>query len=394
MSVVTDRAEDRLSVQASKQSSEVADILEASTDVIDALSGEWSVVSSCGESAEPFFQPYWFSAYARSFCNDASVVLAVARRENAMIGVLPLQRVRTFLGGVPAHTLRSLSGAHSCRFDLCFADGEKDAAARILWDALRNDRSWQVIEALNVPQNGGFESIMRYAASDGFPIAQWRTLLSPYLEISSESPFRNCPQRTADRRARLRSYYKKLEKLGNVEIVTTAEYDETLIDTFISLEASGWKGQNGGAIGCRPKVVRFYKDALRGAAAAGHLRMQGILVDNTPVSMELGLLMNRCFYSPKFAYNEDFAKCSPGNLMNRESIQIAASNGVERYDFLGPRARHKALWTDTVRPHANCYIFRPSITGRLNHFIAATLAPQLRKLKHYYYGDPQRLEEL
>jgi CelD/BcsL family acetyltransferase involved in cellulose biosynthesis len=393
MSVVTNRAEDRLSVQASKQSSEVADILEASTDVIDALSGEWSVVSSCGESGEPFFQPYWFSAYARSFGGDAPVVLGIARRGDAMIGVLPLQRKRSFFGGVPAQTLSSLSGPHSCRFDLCFAAGEKDAAAGILWNTLRNDPSWQVIEALNVPQNGGFESIMRCAANDGCPIAQWRTLLTPYLEISSESPFQNCPQRTVDRRARLRSYYKKLEKLGNVEIVTTAEYDETLIDTFIALEVSGWKGRNGGAIGCSPKVVRFYKDALRGAAAAGHLRMQAILVGNTPVSMELGLFMNRCFYSPKFAYNEDFAKCSPGNLMNRESIRIAASHGAERYDFLGPCAPHKMLWTETVRPHANCYIFRPSIRGRFNHFFTTTIATHLRKLKYSYYGDPQKLAE-
>lgn len=366
-------------------------IIEASPVVIDELTEEWSVLSSSGESGEPFYQPYWFSAYARSFAREAPIVLGIARREDTLIGVLPLRRQQSFFGGVPAQTLSSLSGPHSCRFDFCFKDGEKDVAARSVWESLRDDSSWQVIEALNVPQNGGFESLMRCAAKDGFPIARWPTLLTPYLELSNESPFANCPQAQADNRGRLRSYFKKLEKRGKVRIVSISEYDETFLDTFISLEASGWKGQSGGAIGCNALAVKFYKDALREAGAAGHLRMQGIFVDDTPVSIELGLLMNGCFYSPKFAYNEDFAKCSPGNLMNRESIQMAASNGATRYDFLGPRARHKMLWTDTVRAHANGYIFKPTISGRVKHFVAATLAPQLRKLKYRYYGDPQAL---
>jgi CelD/BcsL family acetyltransferase involved in cellulose biosynthesis len=187
----------------------------------------------------------------------------------------------------------------------------------------------------------------------------------------------------------LRSYYKKLEKKGAVRIVSSDVYDDIFIDTFIAIEASGWKGKDGGAIGCNPVAIQFYKRALRGAADAGHLRMQAILVDDKPVSMELGLLMNKRFYSPKFAYDEAFSKCSPGNLMNRESIQIAAQNGAERYDFLGPRARHKVLWTDAVRPHANCYIFRPTAKGRLKYLLSMRAAPQLRRLKRYIYGDPQ-----
>jgi CelD/BcsL family acetyltransferase involved in cellulose biosynthesis len=391
MKVVIQKPCIELGMQTFSQEVVRGHIVDASPVAIDELAEEWSVVASSGESGEPFYQPYWFSAYARSFAREAPIVLGIAQRGDTLIGVLPLRRQQSFFGGVPAQTLSSLSGPHSCRFDFCFKDGEKDVAARGVWESLRDDSSWQVIEALNVPQNGGFESLMRCAAKDEFPIARWPTLLTPYLELSNESPFGNCPQGQADNRARLRSYYKKLEKRGKVRLVSISEYDETFLDTFISLEASGWKGQNGGAIGCSPVAVKFYKDALRKAGAAGHLRMQGIVVDGTPVSMELGLLMNGCFYSPKFAYNEDFAKCSPGNLMNRESIQMAASNGATRYDFLGPRARHKMLWTDTVRPHANCYIFKPTISGRLKHFVAATLAPQLRKLKYRYYGDPQAL---
>jgi hypothetical protein len=287
--------------------------------------------------------------------------------------------------------LQSLSGAHSCRFDLCFADGEKEVAAREIWRVLRADSSWDVIEALNVPEHGGFESIMRCAAKDGCLIAKWRTFLTPYLSISSVDPFRDCPAQQAGNRNRLKNYFKKLEKRGVVRIVSTAEFCSDKLESFIALEASGWKGRDGGAIGCKPVVGEFYRRALKGAADAGHLRIQAITVDDKPVAMELGLLMDRCYYSPKFAYDESFSKCSPGNLMNRESIRLAAESGAERYDFLGPRARHKLLWTDKVRRHNHCYIIRPSLVGQLRHAIVSKIAPQLRRLKHCAYGDPQAL---
>lgn len=366
-----------------------ADIVETSAVGLDAVAEEWSRCVSSGESAEPFFQPYWFSAFAHSFGGSAPVVLGMVRRGSELLGVLPLRRQRSFFNGIPANTLQSLSGSHSCRFDLCFADGEKEVVAREIWSALRADRSWDVIEALNVPEQGGFESLMRWAAKDGFLIAQWRTFLSPYLAISAVDPFRECPLPQASNRNRLKNYFKKLEKHGTVRIVSTADFSREKLESFIALEASGWKGRDGGAIGCNRVVGEFYRRALKGAAEAGHLRIQAITVDEKPVAMELGLLMNRCYYSPKFAYDESFSKCSPGNLMNRESIRLAAQSGAEKYDFLGPRARHKMMWTDKVRRHSHCYIIRPSLAGRLRYGMVTGIAPQLRRLKHYLYGDPQ-----
>jgi CelD/BcsL family acetyltransferase involved in cellulose biosynthesis len=368
---------------------EHGEVIEVPAAALDGLAEEWSRCVSRGECAEPFLQPYWFSAFAHTFGESAPVVLGIARRGSELLGVLPLRRRSSFFCGVPAKTLQSLSGAHSCRYDLCSADGEKEVATHEIWRALRADSSWDVIEALNVPEHGGFESLMRWAAKDGFFVARWRTLLTPYLSISPGDPFRNCPPQQAGNRNRLKSYFKKLEKRGVVQIASTAEYTDGAFEAFVALEAAGWKGRDGGAIGCKPVVSEFYQRALKGAARAGHLRVQSLLVDGKPVAMELGLLMNRRYYSPKFAYDESFSKCSPGNLMNRESIQLAADSGVELYDFLGPRARHKLLWTDKVRPHSNCYIFRPNIAGRLRCHLIARIAPQLRRARHYLYGDPQ-----
>ena len=81
-----------------------------------------------------------------------------------MIGALPLVRRKTFFGGLPARTLHSLSNVHSCRFDLSCASVHRENAAHAIWDVLRADDSWDVIEAQHVPVGGAFESLMKLAA--------------------------------------------------------------------------------------------------------------------------------------------------------------------------------------------------------------------------------------
>jgi len=366
-------------------------LAESGVEDIEALATAWAQCSSRGPSAEPFLQPYWFSAFLQSFSAGGRAVLVTARRGRELIGVLPLVRKRAFFGVIPARTLQSLSGIHSCRFDLCAAPFQRDVAAKKMWEVLREDDSWDVIEALHTPDDGGFEVLSREAAKDGYRTASWPTLRSPYLELSEvvDDPFRNCPRRYANARSRLKSYYKKLETYGTISTTTLQEFDTGFFNSFLEIEAAGWKGKNGGAIGLNPAAIQFYRSALQSAGRAGHLRLHALNVNGTPIAMEIGLQMNKRFYSPKVTYDENFSKCSPGQLLMRATLGELVRDGFLYYDFLGAKARHKLVWASKVRAHSHRYIFRPSVSGRLHHALVSRVAPPLKKLKHAIYGDPQ-----
>ena len=368
-------------------------ILTCSPSNFRDLSKGWTSAVSSGESAEPFFQPYWFSSFAQTFARDASGILVICHQGARIVGVLPLVRQRTFFGGLPARTLHSLSNVHSCRFDLSFSSGEKERAAHEVWNALRADHSWDVIEAQHVPSGGGFESVMKWAAYDGFLIGRWPTLLSPYMDIprGSSDIFAGCPEKFAGfRKTHLKSL-KKLQKLGKVTFSSVPFFEPRLLEAFIAMEGAGWKRQVGGAIACDQRVGSFYRAVLSAAGEAGHVRFNALKLDDRPIAMDIGLMMNGRYYSPKIAYDEAFSKYAPGQLLIRHTIQHVADEGGHRYDFVGPRSHHKAFWTDTVRPHATCYIFRPSWSGFARYVAAMKIAPNLRRLKQWRYGDPQAL---
>lgn len=364
----------------------------ASSDDLDSLTAAWKRLVDSGRYAEPFFQPYWFKAFTNSFTNTGKCTLLTVYNQEELVGILPLMIRNRMFGGMPVQTLASLSGIHSCRFDFIVETNHQDEIVQHAWSTLRREPSWDAIEIFNVPEDGAFYKIMELAEKDDYPTAQWSTLHSPYLDLPGNNvdPFEYCPPKYKHYRKRLRGSRRKLEEHGRLQFVRTSEFCESVFSKFLALESSGWKGKNGGAIACDPRTVEFYRNALVSAGSAGHIRITSMVVDNRTIAMDLGLLTNKRFYcSPKVAYDERFSRYSPGHVLNQQVISELVDDGVERYDFLGPRAHHKYIWTDSIRKHNNCYIFRPTTRGKACHTFITKIAYQLRRLKYKIFGDPQ-----
>ncbi len=359
------------------------------------LSEEWRRLSETGGNCvEPFLQPEWFIAFARSLESDRLIHLAVVRSNESLLGVAPFVFCSSFFGNIPARTLRSLSGVHSCRFDLIHGGGEPSHLADSIWSSIREQRNWDVIEALDVPADGAFQFLLQHARRDGFLTGTWPTRKSPYLLLPAHDsdPFQNCPDTFKSIRKRLKRKLRNLSEEGAVAFnVHTTDYHEAL-SQFFALESSGWKGAKGSSIASSPALVKFYSSIAEEFAQRGRLRMYSLTIDSKPIAMHFGLVMNGCYYTPKVAYDENFSRFSPGQILVRHVIADLTQAGVKKYDFLGPRALWKRVWTDSFREHYNCYIFRPSFKGRCLYTLTIKGGGWARRLKYRFSGDPQEVK--
>lgn len=383
--VLRDVKEPRLRYSASISDMSVADLNE--------IEHEWRELTRQGEFSEPFFQPYWFRAFVETVNGGKPAPFVLVRDGGELKGILPLMRSRRFWGRLPARSLKSLWGIHSCRFDFICDATNKDRIAEAAWRALEDDTSWTVIEAESVPDGGGFEALMRHADRNGYLVARWPTLLSPYLNvpIGAKDGLQNCPARYKKDRNRVKGKLKKLQEQGDVTFEVLEHFNEEFFQDFLRLEGAGWKGEAGGAINCNPTIVEFYRKMLSGADEESHVRMCSLKLNDKRIAMEIALVSDTKCYSPKIAYNEELSKFGPGQVMALFAIQDLADRGIAKYDLLGPRARHKALWAGEIRPHSRCFIFRPNLVGTAYYLFATRLAPMLRRAKHKRYGDPQHL---
>gem|GEM_PF-6171486 len=232
-----------------------------------------------------------------------------------------------------------------------------------------------------------------YGASPGFLTGTWPTRKSPYLPLpqGGSDPFMNCPAHFKSFRSRLKGKLKRLEQCGAVTFRSyTTDYQDALTQ-FFALESSGWKGSTGSSIALNLTLIRFYSLIAEECARRGTLRIYSLLLDSKPIAMHFGLLMSGGYYAPKVAYDERFAKFSPGQLLVKHVISDLCQHGATRYDFLGPRAVWKSVWTDHVREHQNCYIFKPTFKGRCLYALSIRGGSLVRRCRHRLRGDPQEI---
>ncbi|WP_371423854.1 GNAT family N-acetyltransferase, partial [Tardiphaga sp.] len=112
----------------------------------------------------------------------------------------------------------------------------------------------------------------------------------------------------------LRRQRNRLAEHGDVtfHIARTPAEIAATIDTFLTLEASGWKGKRGTALMQDAGDSAFIHSATRALAEHGQCEIVTLRAGNTPVASGVLLRhLDRAFYF-KLGVDERFAKLSPG----------------------------------------------------------------------------------
>ena len=117
------------------------------------------------------------------------------------------------------------------------------------------------------------------------------------------------------KRKELRRQHARLSEEGKLKLDRFADDRclATWIDHFLALEASGWKGAAGSALAAHDATTGLFRDALRGAAQRGRLERLSLTLDGRPVAMLANFITPPGAFSYKTAFDERFARFSPGD---------------------------------------------------------------------------------
>jgi CelD/BcsL family acetyltransferase involved in cellulose biosynthesis len=116
---------------------------------------------------------------------------------------------------------------------------------------------------------------------------------------------------------------RRLDALGEVRFERLAAGADPApwSDELIDLEARGWKGRKGVAAASEPHVEAFVRHMLREAHAAGRLDMRRLRLGGRTIAMLAHIESGRTAISFKIAYDEAFARFSPGVLLQMEALE-------------------------------------------------------------------------
>jgi CelD/BcsL family acetyltransferase involved in cellulose biosynthesis len=133
----------------------------------------------------------------------------------------------------------------------------------------------------------------------------------------------------------LRRQRGRLAEHGAVafDVARTRDDVSAALEVFLTLEASGWKGQRGTALIQRDGDASFIRRAAIALAAAGQCEIVTLRAGDTPVAAAIVLRhQHRAFYF-KLGIDERFAKFSPGVQLTLDlTRQLCADPAITSAD--------------------------------------------------------------
>lgn len=110
-----------------------------------------------------------------------------------------------------------------------------------------------------------------------------------------------------------------------------------LLENGLRLEQAGWKGRQGTSVLSDPKIHRFVEDQARHLIEQRQLLLALLERQGEMLAFECGWVAKEVYHSFKVAYNEDFARHSPGQLLMYHLVEhFQEHRHVRAIDFLGP----------------------------------------------------------
>lgn len=136
------------------------------------------------------------------------------------------------------------------------------------------------------------------------------------------------------KRKELRRQHRRLGEEDEFTVERLNDYSNITEWTreFLLLEARGWKGKQGSAMQCDPSTRELFKYAKAGAAARGRLERIALRLDGKPIAMLANFITAPGAYSYKTAFDENFARFSPGVLLQRENLALLEDQDIDWAD--------------------------------------------------------------
>jgi len=159
----------------------------------------------------------------------------------------------------------------------------------------------------------------------------------------------------------LRRQRNRLAEHGAVrfDVARTPDTVASALETFLALEASGWKAKRGTALAQDNGDAAFIRRAVVALAAAGQCEIISLFAGETPIAAGIVLRHGERAFFFKLGVDERFAKYSPGVQLTLEltrhlcadpAIRFADSTAAPDHPMINPIWRGRLAIGDVLIP--------------------------------------------
>jgi CelD/BcsL family acetyltransferase involved in cellulose biosynthesis len=313
----------------------------------------WNRLADAALEPNPFFRPDFLLPYLAGVDRKATTVriLAVRDASGAFVALMPVRRARA---GLFVAAARGVAGDYgplgTPLVDARALETTAVAALALLLEQAARLCGTGLVALPFLGIDGPVSDLLRRAAQGAgatFRVAAPVVRAGHATGREGEDQFAGvgAHRRKELRRLRRRLAEKALaggEPAGSGRLRVTrlgaGEVGPAVIDAFLRLEASGWKGRAGTALAAEPAREGFARNFLLSLADAGRLVVDRISMGDRPVAMLVQIRDGTRLHAWKIAHDEAFEAYSPGAQVARAAMRAtldgAGASGIRGADSL------------------------------------------------------------
>lgn len=291
----------------------------------------WDALALCAAEPNPFFESWYLLPALAAFDPGEDIALLRFEAGGELAGLMPFVRPRSYYGRPVPHLASWLHANCFLGTPLVAAGLERPFWRALLAWADDHAGAGLFLHLRDLPLAGPLHE----ALGDVLDEQGRRTALVHREEramlASDEAPEAYFEAAlSGKKRKELRRQFARLSELGEVRIErsTDAEGLDAWIEAFLALELAGWKGLAGSALAAQPATAHLFRESINGAARRGRLERLTLSLDDAPIAMLATFLTPPGAFSFKTAFDERYARYSPGVLLQRENLAILGRDDI------------------------------------------------------------------
>ncbi|MFG0336207.1 MAG: GNAT family N-acetyltransferase [Maioricimonas sp. JB049] len=286
------------------------------------------------DTAEPnvFFEPWMLLPAVKTFSGQATLRFALVSRRSSrrdtrpvLCGFFPLEERRRWRG-LPVRVWSLWQHPYSFLSTPLIRSGQGTICIAALLDALSHEPGRPaVLDLPDIDGAGPFHraltDVISERALNAFCVSERSRA---FLETGDDWQQYVAESLTSHNRRELRRQRRRLAEQGDIAVrVNNGNgFFDYWMEQFLDLEAAGWKGEAGTAIGLDERHRQFFREITCAAAERKQLMLLGLFLNNEPVAMKWNFRSAAGSFAFKIAYDEKYARFSPGVHLEIENIRV------------------------------------------------------------------------
>ena len=321
-------------------------LVHSAADVSEDLEADWTALAEAASEPNPFAEHWFVAASLRTLAKDRAIRLVEVRRGDRLIGLLLLEAHKGY-ARLPVRIVQNWAHDQMFLYTPLVAAGEE----RAFWSAVLETldaAGWApgLLHLRGLNEGGPVHRGLLDARRGTIVHREVRAFLES--DLSPDAYYEQAVRQK--KRKEIRRLRNRLAEQGPItaRILDDPAALDAWTSTYLALEKAGWKGEAGSSLAGSPGTEAFFRETLRAAWDAGRLQFLRLDVGETCIAMLVNFLTPPGSFSFKTVFDEDYARFSPGVLIQLENLKILEDPRIAWMDSCAAEDHPMidSLWTE------------------------------------------------